>query len=115
VICTGACPNQHLLTLFEHMMPAHQRGRGSAELDRFLLLSADRLHLGDDVQMKLVILAAAVFFGFYAPASATAILAIWFPDYVVIGADAREVIKDGPAREISKISIIDNVIVGEAG
>jgi hypothetical protein len=65
--------------------------------------------------MKLVILAAAVFFGFYAPASATAILAIWFPDYVVIGADAREVIKDGPAREISKISIIDNVIVGEAG
>ena len=37
---------EYVLTLFEHMMPAHQRGRGSADLDRFLLLSADRLHLG---------------------------------------------------------------------
>jgi hypothetical protein len=50
--------------------------------------------------MRLVTLAAAIFFALEAHASATAILAFWYPNGVVVGADSRELTNVGPPRDL---------------
>ena len=65
--------------------------------------------------MRLILLAATIFFAFDAYARATAILAVWFPTFVIIAADSREVMKSGPPQETCKISVVGDVAVAEAG
>jgi hypothetical protein len=65
--------------------------------------------------MRLILLAAAIFFELYAYASATAIVAVWFPTFVIIGADSREAMSSGPPRDICKTSVVGNIAVAEAG
>jgi hypothetical protein len=65
--------------------------------------------------MRLILLAATIFFAFDAYARATAILAVWFPTFVIIAADSREVMKSGPPPEACKISVVGDVAVAEAG
>jgi hypothetical protein len=65
--------------------------------------------------MRSIILTAAAFFVLNTYASATAIVAVWFPAYVIIGADGREITGDGRATEVCKISVVGNVTVAEAG
>ena len=65
--------------------------------------------------MRLVILAAAVFFKLSTYACATAILGVWYPTFVFIGADGREVPSDAPPRDICKTSVVGEIAVAEAG
>ena len=65
--------------------------------------------------MRLVTLAAAIFFALEAHASETAILAFWYPNGVVVGADSRELTNVGPPRDLCKMAIVGNVAVAEAG
>jgi hypothetical protein len=65
--------------------------------------------------MRVVILTAAIFLALAAHASATAIVAVWSPTYVVIGADGREVTNDGRTHDICKISAVGDVTVAESG
>jgi hypothetical protein len=65
--------------------------------------------------MRVVIFAAAIFFEFFAYARATAIVAIWTPDAVYIGADSRETAPDNPPIFTCKISIAGDVVVAHAG
>jgi hypothetical protein len=67
------------------------------------------------MQMRLVILAAAIFFEFSAYARATAILAVWYPDFVFIGADGREFPSNGPPVDACKTSVVGDFAVAEAG
>jgi hypothetical protein len=65
--------------------------------------------------MRLILLAAAIFFELYAYAGATAIVAIWYPTFVIIGADGREVTNYGPPLDVCKTSVVGSVAVTEAG
>jgi hypothetical protein len=66
--------------------------------------------------MRLVILAAAVFFEFSTYARATAILGVWYPTFVFIGADGREVISNAPpSNGTCKTSVVGEIAVAEAG
>jgi hypothetical protein len=60
-------------------------------------------------------LAAAIFFESYAYARATAIIAIWTPDAIYIGADSRETAPDAAQIFTCKISIAGDVVVAHAG
>jgi hypothetical protein len=65
--------------------------------------------------MRLILLAATIFFALEAYASATAIVALWTPVGVVIGADGWEVPDSGPPLVTCKTIVVNNVAVAEAG
>ena len=65
--------------------------------------------------MRVVLLAATIFFALDAYARATAIIAIWYSSAVFIGADSREMRTPGPPKEVCKIAITGNVSVAIAG
>jgi hypothetical protein len=65
--------------------------------------------------MRAILLAAAVFFALDACARATAIIAVWDPSFVIIGADGRETMTPDPPKATCKITIAGNVSVAIAG